>query len=233
MSQCATCHAGCCRSFVVPVTGADVLRIMSQRRLSFWDFVCRWSDPDGKIALEYAPHWHFRDQPEMPFVISLIQEYSSQFPGTTRCKFLAEGPQSAARPLGVSQCGIYGDRPSACRVFPTKFDHAGELAVLCDVPATGRGGSHPVYQLCPKTWEPADLDPIQQVQDLVVARYEMNFFFKLARAWNQRPGEWLLFPEFLRSVYARRVLRQHEDRPNEAETGDDEAQILPFPRLAA
>jgi Fe-S-cluster containining protein len=233
MSQCATCHAGCCRSFVVPVTGADVLRIMSQRRLSFWDFVCRWSDPDGKIALEYAPHWHFRDQPEMPFVISLIQEYSSQFPGTTRCKFLAEGPQSDEHPLGISQCGIYGDRPSACRVFPTKLDHAGELAVLCDVPASGRGGSHPVYRLCPKSWEPADLDPIQQVQDLVVARYEMDFFFKLAAAWNERPGDWLLFPDFLKSVYAKRVLRQDEDRHDEAEPQADEATIIRFPRLAA
>ena len=27
MSQCLDCHAGCCRSFAVPITGADVLRI--------------------------------------------------------------------------------------------------------------------------------------------------------------------------------------------------------------
>src|SRR5436309_1350773 len=134
MSQCANCHAGCCRSYVVPVHGADVLRIMSQRKLSFWDFVCRWADPDGAIALKYAPHFHFRDQPDVPYVISLIQEYSSQFPGTARCKFLDEGAQSGEHPLGTAKCGIYEDRPSACRVFPTKFDSTGELAVLYDVP---------------------------------------------------------------------------------------------------
>ena len=231
MSQCATCHAGCCRSFVVPVTGADILRIASQNGLSFWDFVCRWTDPEGSIALKYAPHFHFQDQPQTKFVISLIQEYSSQFPGTTRCKFLAEGPPTSEHPLGIAQCGIYGERPSACRVFPTKFDQSGELAVIYDVPAAGKGGSHPVYQLCPRSWKPEDLDPIQQVQDLVVAKYEMNFFFKLAAAWNEHPGDWLLFPDFLQMVYAKRVLSQDEDRDVEPAPAADE--VARFPRIAA
>ena len=228
MIQCATCHAGCCRTYVVPLTGADILRIISRRQLSFWDFACRWADPNGAIAREYAPHFHFRDQPDTPYVISLIQEYSSHFPGTTRCKFLAEGAPTAQHPLGISQCGNYEDRPSACRVFPTKFDRTGELAVLCDMPSVGRGGSHPVYQLCPQKWEPNDLDPIQQVQDLVVAKYEMDFFFKLARAWNERPGDWLLFPEFLRLVYSRRVLAKEE-----IETIPIPEPAAQFPRIAA
>jgi Fe-S-cluster containining protein len=231
MSQCATCHAGCCRSFVVPVTGADILQIISRRKISFWDFACRWADPEGTIALKYAPHFHFQDQPQTPFVISLIQEYSSQFPGTTRCKFLAEGPQSSEHPLGISQCGIYGERPSACRVFPTKFDHSGELAVIYDVPAAGKGGSHPIYQLCPRAWKPEDLNPLQQVQDLVVAKYEMNFFFKLAAAWNADPGEWRLFPDFLQMVYAKRVITQDEDR--DVEAVPEPAEVIRFPRIAA
>ena len=231
MSQCATCHAGCCRTYVVPVTGADIVKIASRQNLSFWDFVCRWADPQGAIALKYAPHFHFQDQPETPFVISLIQEESRQFPATNRCTFLVEGAQSSEFPLGISQCGIYGERPSACRVFPTKFDHSGELAVLCDVPASGRDGSHPVYNLCPRSWEPGDLDPIQQVQDLVVAKYEMDFFFKLAAAWNERPGDWSLFPDFLQMVYAKRVLRADEDRQVEAEPDPEE--VIRFPRLAA
>jgi hypothetical protein len=204
---------------------------MTQKKLSFWDFACRWADPEGKIALKYAPHFHFQDQPRTPFVISLIQEYSSLFPGTTRCKFLIEGPQSSEHPLGISQCGIYGERPSACRVFPTKFDHSGELAVLYDIPATGKGGSHPVYQLCPRAWNPEDLDPLQQVQDLVIAKFEMNFFFKLAAAWNAQPGEWRLFPEFLLTVYARRVISKDEDR--EVEPAPEPAEVVRFPRLAA
>ncbi|HEY3964045.1 MAG TPA: YkgJ family cysteine cluster protein [Planctomycetaceae bacterium] len=231
MSQCATCHAGCCRSYVVPLTGADVVRIMTQQQVSFWDFVCRWADPQGTIALKYAPHFCFRDTPEIPYVISLIKEPSSNFPQTTRCKFLTEGAPTAEHPLGISQCGIYGSRPGACRVFPTKFDRAGELAVLCDVPAQGQAGSDPVYRLCSRPWEPRDLDPIQQVQHLVVAKYEMDFFFKLARSWNARPGDWQLFPEFLKLVYANRVLPK--DRPAEAALEGESPTILPFQRRAA
>ena len=231
MSQCATCHAGCCRSYVVPLTGADILGIMSQRQLSFWDFACRWADHEGTIALKYAPHFFFRDDPETPYVISLLQEFSSQFPETTRCKFLVEGAPTREQPLGISHCGIYGERPSACRVFPTKFDSAGELAVLCDVPKEGKGGSHPVYRLCPRQWEPHELDPIRQVQDLVIARYEMNFFFKLARAWNARPGEWTSFPDFLQLVYAKRVLPKEFD--DETASESEPATIIPFPRIAA
>jgi Fe-S-cluster containining protein len=207
------------------------MQIMSARKLSFWDFACRWADPQGTIALKYAPHFFFRDAPQTPYVISLIQEYSSQFPETTRCKFLVEGAPTPEQPLGISHCGIYGERPSACRVFPTKFDSGDELAVLCDVPPSGKGGSHPAYRLCPKKWEPQDVDPIRQVQDLVIARYEMNFFFKLARGWNARPGEWKSFPDFLQLVYAQRVLSQEQDEENSAES--EAATILPFARIAA
>ena len=233
MGQCSTCHAGCCRTYVVPLTGADIMRILSQTGLSFWDFVVRWTDPQGKIALKYAPHFRFRDDPLMPYVIALMQEDSAQFPGTARCKFLAEGPQSAEHPLGISQCGIYGARPSACRVFPTKFDKAGELAVLYDVPSHGKAGGHPAYRLCPRPWEPQDFDPIQQLQDLVIAKYEMNFFFKLADAWNESPGDWRTFPDFLTAVYANRVLAKDRDEGTEEEAPADFEPTVRFPRIAA
>ena len=64
-----------------------------------------------------------------------------------------------------------------------------------------------------------------------MAKYEMSFFFKLADAWNARPGNWSLFPDFLRMVYARRVITADEDR--ETEPVADPAAILEFPRLAA
>jgi len=234
MNQCDTCHAGCCRAYVVPLTGADILQIMSNRKLSFWDFACRWADPGGAIAQKFAPHFYFRDDPQTPYVIALIQEYSSQFPGTTRCKFLVEGAPSPEAPLGVSHCGAYGERPSACRIFPTKLDQAEELAVLCDVPAEGKAGSHPAYRLCSRKWEPADLDPIGQVQNLVIARYEMNFFFKLAQGWNCVPGDWKSFPDFLQLVYSKRVLAKERQDPEEEAVPDVEpATINRFPRIAA
>ena len=64
MSPCEDCHAGCCRSFAVLVSDADIMRIELGQGLSFGDFVCRWEDPGGRIALNYAPHFFFEDEPE-------------------------------------------------------------------------------------------------------------------------------------------------------------------------
>jgi hypothetical protein len=205
MSLCGDCHAGCCRSFAVPITGADILRVENQRGLTFWEFVCRWADPEGKIALNHAPHFYFSDEPEMPFVICLMHEASRMFPGTTKCQFLRESLPSDDLPLGRGHCGVYEHRPAACRAFPTKLNENRDLAIIYDVPARGRPGTHPIYQLCPRPWEPADVDPVQVVQDLVVAKYEMDFFRLLADTWNRNVGMWSLFPDFLRIVYASRV----------------------------
>jgi len=230
MSQCATCHAGCCRSFAVPVTGADILRIQTRQKLSFWDFVCRWADPDGEISLNHAPQFFFRDEPQTPFVICLKHEASVQFAGTTRCQFLAEGIATAEHPCGISKCAIYVDRPAACRAFPAKMNGTGELAILYDIPAYGRKEERSAFRLCERPWRPEDLDPIQQVQDLVVAQYEMNFFHRMASGWNRRPGQWSDFPTFVEFVYANRL--QSDDRADESRELSVRP-VVPFPRIAA
>ena len=225
MSPCHGCHAGCCRSFAVPVTGADVLRIEKHLGLSFWDFVCRWADEEGTIARNYAPHFRFSDEPETPFVICLMHAASEYFPGTTKCRFLMEGAPDAEHPLGEARCSIYRSRPGACRAFPAKLNPTGELAVLQDVPERGRPGGEALYELCPRPWEPADLDPLETPQDLVVAQYEMRFFFQLADMWNRSPRSWTAFPDFLRLVYSNRVL----PATRQEELARDGPQTLKFP----
>ncbi|MGE3314136.1 MAG: YkgJ family cysteine cluster protein [Planctomycetaceae bacterium] len=210
MSPCESCHAGCCRSFAVPVTGADIIRIEKGLGLSFWDFACRWADPQGKIARSYAPHFHFADEQATPFVICLSHSDSAFLKGTTKCRFLMECAPDEDHPLGQARCGNYQHRPSACRAFPTKLNPTGELAIIYPVPERGRSGD-PAYELCPREWTPADLDPIQTVQDLVVAKYEMDFFKQLATIWNRVPREWTLFPEFLHAVYAQRIIPEQVD----------------------
>lgn len=230
MSPCANCHSGCCRSFAVPVTGADILRIESHFRLSFWDFVCRWADPTGAIARNHAPHFHFADEPETPFVICLMHHASAFFPETTKCRFLVEGQPDEEFPLGQARCGIYHQRPGACRAFPARLNHSGELAVLDDVPPRGRGTTEPQYELCPRPWEASDLDPINVMGDLVSARYEMNFFRRLAEAWNRAPRPWTVFPEFLQLVYSSRVVtteqtnQAHAPHQQEAASETNESQ---------
>jgi len=206
MSPCAGCHAGCCRAFAVPLTGADILRIERELVWTFWDFVCRWEDLDGAIAGNLAPHFHFADEPETPFAICLLHTASRNFPGTTKCRFLMEEPPSREHPLGTAQCGIYSVRPGGCRAFPTRLHSSGLMAVLHEVPERGRlAEPEDAYVLCPRAWEPADVDPIAAPQELVVLHYEMQFFAQVAQVWNRAPGEWEDFPEFLRLVYANRV----------------------------
>jgi len=209
MSPCEGCHAGCCRSFDVPISGADIIRIERKLGLSFWDFVCRWADPDDQIARNYAPHFYFRDQPGTPFTICLLHHDSHFFPGTTKCRFLIECAPDAEHPRGVARCGIYADRPAACRAFPTKLNSAGDLAVIYDIPSKGRvteGDDDSLYELCPRPWEPSDFDALTTVQDLVVAKYEMAFFSQLAEVWNRKPRAWNVFAEFLHTVYSSRVV---------------------------
>jgi len=208
MSPCSDCHAGCCRSFAIPVTGADVLRIQRDLGLSFWDFAVRWADPYGQIARNHAPHIYFEDEPETPFVICLKHEDSQFAAGTSKCQFLMEGAPDADHPVGVARCGIYHSRPVACRVFPTKLNDSGQLAVLYDVPERGRSGDDAAYTLCPRQWERSDVDSLQAVQDLVVAQHEMNFFHQLVALWNRNPGNWQVFPEFLTMVYSNRVVEE-------------------------
>ena len=246
MSPCENCHAGCCRSFAIPLSGADIIRLETGLGLTFWEFACRWADPEGIIAQKYAPHLFFEDEPDTPFVIALLHDKSDYFDGTTRCRFLDEGAPDRENPLGVSKCGIYEHRPAACRVFPTKFSDTSELAVIHDVPERTRGDGEPVYDLCPRQWEPGDLDPVQPIHDLLIARYEMQFFSQIAELWNKRKGPWESFPDFLHLVYAQRVTRQQptprqqpipRERPQPVQTpepvGADDAdsgpQIVKFP----
>lgn len=213
MSPCSSCHAGCCRSFAVPVTGADVLRIEREVALPFEQIACRWADPDDRISRGEAPQLYFDDDPKLPYVLCLQHDASAFHAGTTKCRFLVETRPTCENPLGEARCGIYSNRPFACRVFPTKFDSTSELVVLHDMPAQGRNDANPVYSLCPRPWRSDEVDPLQMPQDLAVARYEREFFRSVARLWNRTPRPFAIFPDFLRHVYGHRVLPESDAPP--------------------
>lgn len=214
MSPCNGCHAGCCRSFAVPLTGADILRIERARGLSFWDFACRWEDRAGLISHGLVPQLFFPDEPATPFVICLRQDASRLFPNSTKCRFLVEESPTSDSPLGKAQCSIHGVHPSACRIYPTRLNETGQLAVLYDVPEYAPGlSSRPEHRLCSRPWQTADIDPVAGIQELIVTQFEMQFFHQVAAKWNQRPAEWELFPEFVRLVYEGRVIREVVEDP--------------------
>ncbi|NNJ24801.1 YkgJ family cysteine cluster protein [Alienimonas chondri] len=204
-TPCDDCHGGCCRSFAVPVTGADVFRLTRETGRSFWEVACRWPDPEGKISRRYAPALHFADDPSASTVLCLTHEASESLPGSTRCRFLDETAPTADRPRGTGQCGVYEQRPASCRSFPMRFASDGHLVKVHDVPARGRSGTHPAYDLCPRPWTAEDVDPLTAPGELAAARWEMDFFRRVAAAWNRSPRSAEAFPEFLEAVYAGRI----------------------------
>ena len=205
MSPCHGCHAGCCRSFVVPVTGADLLHLERARGLPLEEIVCRWADAEGRIARGAAPHFRFEDDLETPYVIGLRHVPSEAHPGTSRCEFLMETPPTPEAPLGGARCGVYENRPMACRIYPARFNSTSELTILSDVPRSGREHEHPAYQLCPRPWQPEDVDPLELPRTMAAAKFEREFFRSVARLWNDVPRAFADLPDFFRWVYDNRV----------------------------
>lgn len=203
-TPCADCHGGCCRAFAVPITGADVIRI-EQAGYDFWQFACRWADPDGQIAQRYAPHLHFADEPQTPFVLALMHRASSDFVGTDCCRFLREASDTRADGKSCTGCSIYESRPAACRAFPMKFDPNREIVELHPVYDPEKAAQSDAYKLCPRPWSPEHVDGVSAAQTLAAAEYEATFFKKIVQLWNRKPGDWTAFPNFLRLVYSSRV----------------------------
>lgn len=220
MGICDSCHSGCCRSFAVPISGADIHQFTQYQNKNFWDFACRWEDSEGLISRNLAPHFFFEDAPDVPFVICLKHIPSVSFPGTTKCRFLMECLPDEDHPKGLGRCSIYHSRPHTCRSFPAKLNDDSELAILYEIPTNGRNGE-PAYDLCPRQWTPADLDPNETIQSLVVAKYEMTFFKKIAVIWNQNPGPWNSFPEFINIIYANRISSGQVGNSSQDQSPDD------------
>src|SRR5579872_637740 len=84
-TPCASCHSSCCRKFTVPLTTADIRRIVNDKNIRIWDFICCWSDIDNSIARGIVPHFYFDDAPGTPYVIGILHSDSKQFPGTRKC----------------------------------------------------------------------------------------------------------------------------------------------------
>jgi len=100
---CATCGL-CCRVYVVPLVGRDVWRISTRQRLAPEEFVVVYPNPPGAID-------GFRLAPDGPLYAMALAK-KGRYARHRACVFLLELGG------GYSRCGIYADRPDACRVYP-------------------------------------------------------------------------------------------------------------------
>jgi len=199
-TPCTGCHAGCCRATAVLLTGRDIFRVVTDLKIPFWKFVCRWADPASTISRGVTPQFFFDDDRLTPYVIGLLQTESRAFPGTRKCVFLEEPAPSDNSPRATGRCSIYDDRPVGCRIFPATFDEAREFGVNA-VPESVGERQHEEYRLCPRPWSVSDVDPEGALRNLRECQSELELLSAIARRWNDEPGPWPFFPDFLDLVY--------------------------------
>ncbi|MDH3638561.1 MAG: YkgJ family cysteine cluster protein, partial [Gammaproteobacteria bacterium] len=82
------CFNACCENIDFVLTPYDILRLKRRLNMSSSEFV-------GRYTVPYAMDYH--DMPGLKMITK---------PGTTECVFLTE-----------SGCGVYDDRPAACRYY--------------------------------------------------------------------------------------------------------------------
>jgi Fe-S-cluster containining protein len=205
---CRSCHAGCCRSFVVPLTGHDLLRIRETTGRGLWDFACRWEDDGSTIPEEFAPRLSFPDAPDRLFVVGLKHARSELFPDSDCCEFLRESrvePTAGAAATEASgcaaHCAIHQARPGVCRLFPLKLDISGGYQQR-ELPAHGRETSDPAYRLCPRDWTPDELRSAHPpaLQDEV--RGDLLVWREVASLWNETGLSAEHLSDFLDAIYS-------------------------------
>lgn len=218
MEFCSICHAGCCRSMNVDVTGYDILKIHNTLGLNLPLFITalrqegeKYEENRGRLAM-----FKFADLAPDIYYKLILQSVPTNIFGenSSKCIFLMEwNPQKFGlnEPI-TARCGIYNLRPLTCRTFPTKLNENLE-PVMLDPYTTYQQlkdeyWQNPAYRLCPKAVEEPDYKNFseQYYKDLYEQHNEMNFFVKVAEKWNQNPEVSDNLLDFLKKEYANRLL---------------------------
>jgi Fe-S-cluster containining protein len=108
VNVCFTC-GNCCRAYLVPVGGYDIWRICRHQELKPAQFLVAYRIPEDR------PNGFLLDANGYKRELALDKR-RSPFRLDEPCVFLQEAP------TGGVECGIYADRPGACRVYPASPD---------------------------------------------------------------------------------------------------------------
>jgi Fe-S-cluster containining protein len=126
--SCFTCDAPCCTSYVVPLSGFDVWRLVRGLQLPFTE-VAEARD-ERAVGDGFAVDGSER---RLGFFLRTRE--------AEVCRFLL------TLPSGKQRCGIHGSRPMACRIYPWKPTENSQLGVemishaLCPPPQRARFAS--------------------------------------------------------------------------------------------
>lgn len=210
---CKNCHAGCCRLFLINVTGADILRIKQRLGLPPKEFVHFEEFPAQKADGENMRSiLRFKDKdPETVFVPVLRKVESDLIPETKKCLFLQEWrieTPEENRTNVVSRCGVYDIRPHVCQAWPIKLDENEFLPACGSVIDSKKFDDLPdAYKRCSREFSADDFGPTLEssVKAKLYEQYEMGFDAKVAEKWNQNPGTMEEYEAFLEDVYKNRI----------------------------
>lgn len=206
MKPCFKCQSGCCRTNDIPLTGYDVMQVMSILKLhpaAFVDFVEITTDEENLLN---EPLIHFAKK-ENPHVMRLKKIQSKEEPAVKKCYFLAEWKDLKGK-LNA-RCGIYSLMPLYCTTWPAEFDENGLFIEYKDVVATAPPVSHELYRLCPRNFTPED-DTHGIVDTLVYQDHEKAFYKNFVEMWNETPTDMNTFFKCLYNLYTKRAIFQEE-----------------------
>jgi Fe-S-cluster containining protein len=210
-NPCATCGA-CCRSYIVPLCGYDVWLISTRQRLAPEQFLVAFPQdetcPDGFVLSSEEP----------PYGLALDKQ--GKFQPQSSCVFLMHLAG------GHTRCGIYNDRPVACRAYP--------MAIW----------SRTVFQrsdsLCPPdSWPKREVGRPHWRDALQSFHMQMDIYNEVVARWNARVAtapEGARFPlqeylSYLLNVYDR--LERLAAETGEEELANIEASWPTVPRANA
>lgn len=157
VGSCLSCEGRCCTTYIVPLNGNDVWRIVQAQRLAPGLFVQR--EPE-----EYAAPSNFLLRPNGPvYSIALRHQYDRR--NERPCIFLMQLRD------GVQRCGIYPHRPIACQTYPMQQQPIGV------VPRED--------MLCPRgSWAGITQRPGEWRERLVRQDHEWQRYESVVQAWN-------------------------------------------------
>ena len=175
-TPCETCAAPCCRKYTVTISGHDAYRLSAGLRVPMRAFaeMC-WSrerDATHRILLEPGTdgerHWYriaLRQVPDIAESSDAPSRAASASSGW-RCVFLVSLD-------GLGRCGVYSQRPSVCRAYPTQLED--DLVQLRSTPYCPPGG-----------WQLDAMDLPSFRAELVEKRRQHALYDGLVEAWNER-----------------------------------------------
>lgn len=214
MQVCSSCHAGCCRKFNVHLTGYDILKLKKNLDI---DYIC--FSQIHPVKKEYVEKYskqvalfkftNFSEDEYYTFYLRRIK--SNYMTDSYKCMFLQEwdGKDFLLPNFSgiTARCGIYDNKPFACAIYPAKL-HEDGLTGLAGNPPGANESSNPAYNLCHRPLTDEDLADYSgnTIRNLVIYKYEMDYFRSLAEVWNKSPRDFAQFFAFLEIAYKNRIL---------------------------